>query len=482
MPLFMSDIDRSAIESLARRHGIDVDDEALSAYLEATRDQAAQFDALEPDPVESDCRVDPTPGDDEYNAFRSRFEHGGGDGPLADLDVAVKENIVVAGAPTTCGSPGFEFKPSHSATVVDRLIDDGATLVGTTNMDEFAFYITGETCTHGRIENPAVDGCVPGGSSSGSGAAVAAGLVDAALGTDTGGSVRIPASFCGVVGIKPTHQRVSRFGVVDLSQSLDHVGPLARDAETAARVLETIAGPDADDPSTRGTPEPEEYVNAVDEGVEDLRIGFVDEAMATSEDAVSDCVSATVEELADAGATVEETSLAGYKTMGAVVGAIAGLEFAAFVGANGASLATGTGTTEALHDALVSANNRGDFGENVTNLLVTNGVIADGDGSAFVAAKGLQRDFTHTVQRALDDYDALVTPTTPMVAPEFGTVQGLDGLLGVVANTAPFNCSGTPAISVPCGTVSGKPVGLQVVTDWNDEATGLRIAGRVERL
>ncbi|NHN42965.1 amidase [Halorubellus sp. JP-L1] len=478
----MSGIDRSAIEAVARRHGIDIDDETVSAFLEASRDQAAQYGALDSKSVESDYRVDPTPGDDEYNAFRYQFEHGGGDGSLADLDVAVKENIVVAGAPTTCGSPGFEFEPRHSATVVDRLVDDGATLVGTTNMDEFAFYITGETCTHGRIENPVVDGCVPGGSSSGSGAAVAAGLVDAALGTDTGGSVRIPASFCGVVGIKPTHQRVSRFGVVDLSQSLDHVGPLAPDVETAARVLETITGPDVDDPSTRGTAEPEDYVNAVDGGVEDLRIGVVGEAMATSEDAVGNCVSEAVAGLADAGATVEETSLAGYETMGPVVGAIAGLEFAAFVGANGASPATGTGTTDALREALSAANDRGDFGENVTNLLVTNGVVADGDGSPFVAAKGLQRDFTRTVREALDDYDALVTPTTPMPAPEFGTIQGLDGLLRVVENTAPFNCSGTPAVSVPCGTVSEKPVGLQVVTDWNDEPTALGVAGAVERL
>lgn len=247
-------------------------------------------------------------------------------------------------------------------------------------------------------------------------------------------------------------------------------------------MLETIVGPDADDPSTRGTPEPDAYVNAVDEGVEDLRIGVVNEAMATSRDAVSDRVSAAVDGLADAGATVEETSLPGYATMGPVVGAIAGLEFAAFVGANGTSLATGTGTTEALRDALEAANGRGEFGENVTNLLVTNGAVADVDGSPFVAAKGLQREFTRTVREALDDYDALVTPTTPMAAPEFGTVQGIDGLLRVVENTAPFNCSGTPAVSVPCGRVSGKPVGLQVVTDWNNEATGLSVAGAVEQL
>ncbi|WP_256300887.1 amidase [Haloarchaeobius salinus] len=478
----MSSIDRSDVEAVVRRHGLAPDDETVAAFLEATQDLSTQYGGLAAEHLASENHVDPTPGDDEYNAFRYRFELGDGDGRLSDLDVAVKENVVVAGVPSTCGSPGLEYEPPHNATVVDRLVDDGATLLGTTNMDEFAFYITGETCAHGRTGNPAVDGCVPGGSSSGSGAAVAAGYVDAALGTDTGGSVRIPASFCGVVGVKPTHQRVSRFGVVDLSHSLDHVGPLAGDVRTAARVLETIAGPDVADPSTRGTPEPTGYVDAVDAGVDGLDIGVVAEAMATSEDAVAARVSETVDELAEAGATAEETSLAGYATMGPAVGAIAGLEFAAFVGANGASYSTGTGTTEALREALAAANERGEFGEDVMGLLVTNGVVADGDGAEYVAAKGMQRQFTRTVADALAEYDALVMPTTPIPAPQFGELEGMDGLLRAVENTAPFNCSGTPAVSVPCGAVGGKPVGLQVVTDWNDEATALSVAGAVEAL
>ncbi|MFC4406001.1 amidase [Haloarchaeobius iranensis] len=478
----MPTIDRHDVEAVVRRYGLATDDEAVDAYLEATAELATQYGGLAAEQPAADTTVDPTPGDDEHNAFRYRFELGGGNGALSDLDLAVKENIVVAGVPSTCGSPGFEYEPPHDATVVDRLVDDGATLVGTTNMDEFAFYITGETCAHGRTSNPTVEGCVPGGSSSGSGAAVAAGLVDAALGTDTGGSVRIPASFCGVVGIKPTHQRVSRFGVVDLSHSLDHVGPLAGDVETAARVLETIAGPDGADPSTRGTPEPAGYVDAVDAGVDGLDIGVVTEAMATSEDAVADRVSETVAELEAAGATAEEVSLAGYPTMGPAVGAIAGMEFAAFVGANGASYSTGTGTTAALREALAAANERGEFGENVAGLLVTNGVLAEGDGAEYVAAKGMQRQFSRTVGEALEDYDVLVMPTTPITAPEFGELEGMDGLLRAVENTAPFNCSGTPAVSVPCGSVDGKPVGLQVVADWNDETTALRVAGAVESL
>lgn len=476
----MPEIDRTTVESVVERHGLDTDEGTVGAFLEATREQAGQYDALAAAAPESDYRVDPSPGEDEYNAFRQRFELGGGDGPLSDLEMAVKENILVAGAPSTCGSPGFEFEPPHSATVVDRLVDAGASLVGTTNMDEFAFYITGETCAHGPTRNPAVDGCVPGGSSSGSGAAVAAGYVDAALGTDTGGSVRIPASFCGVVGIKPTHQRVSRFGVVDLSQSLDHVGPLARDVETAARVLESIAGPDVADPSTRGTPAASAYADAVEGGVEGLDVAVVSEAMATSEDAVGARVSSAVDGLVDAGASADEVSLDGYATMGPAVGAIAGLEFAASVGANGASYATGTGTSEPLRGALADANGRGEFGENVAGLLVTNGVLTEGDGSAYVAAKGVQRQFTRAVRDALSEYDALVTPTTPIPAPEFGELSGMEGLLRAVENTAPFNCTGTPAVSVPCGTVDGKPVGLQVVTDWNDEATALAVARAVE--
>jgi Asp-tRNA(Asn)/Glu-tRNA(Gln) amidotransferase A subunit family amidase len=478
----MPTIEGSDVEAVVQRHGLAPDDETVAAYLAATEELATQYGGLAADPPESDTAVDPTPGDDEHNAFRYRFELGGGDGPLSTLDVAVKENVSVAGVPSTCGSPGFEYEPPHNAAVVDRLVDDGATLVGTTNMDEFAFYITGETCAHGRTGNPAVDGCVPGGSSSGSGAAVAAGYVDAALGTDTGGSVRIPASFCGVVGIKPTHQRVSRFGVVDLSHSLDHVGPLAGDVTTAARVLESIAGQDVADPSTRGTAEPTGYVDAVDAGVDGLDIGVVAEAMATSEDAVAGRVSETVAELEAAGATAEETSLAGYASMGPAVGAIAGLEFAAFVGANGASYSTGTGTTAALREALAAANERGSFGENVMGLLVTNGVVAEGDGAEYVAAKAMQRQFSRTVSDALAEYDALVMPTTPIPAPEFGELEGMDGLLRAVENTAPFNCSGTPAVSVPCGSVDGKPIGLQVVTEWNDEATALSVAGAVEAL
>ncbi|WP_191965914.1 MULTISPECIES: amidase [Haloferax] len=471
----------STVRAVARRYGIELDDAGVAAFQNAVTEQAAQYEIFPPTTPSGDSPTSIAAGDDPYNAFRYQFEFGGGSGHLVGLDVAVKENIVVAGVPTTCGSPGFEYEPPYNATVVERLRNAGASLVGTTNMDEFAFFTTGETCAHGRIENPVAEGCVPGGSSSGSGAAVAAGIVDAALGTDTGGSVRIPASFCGVVGVKPTHQTVSRFGVVDLSQSLDHVGPLASDVETAARVLEVIAGPDANDPSTRGSPQPRQYVGSLGDGVEDFHVGVVSEAMNTSEPGVVEAIETTLDKLRDAGATVEETSLPGYEMASAVVGSIAGLEFASFVGKNGASYATGTGTTEPLRAALAAANEDGAFGENVVQMLVTNGVLADGDGTEYVAAKGLQRMFTQTVCDALETYDVLVTPTTPVTAPEFGTIEGIEGLLRTVENTAPFNCSGHPAISVPTEGVDGKPVGIQFVANWNDEETAFRVAQTIEQ-
>lgn len=476
----MTDVTPSDVYAVADRHGVELDDEVVETFRSAITEQANQYAAFPPALPTDDAPGEQSVGADPYNAFRYEFELGGGSGPLSGLDVAVKENIVVSGVPTTCGSPGFEFEPSYHATVVGRLLDAGASVVGTTNMDEFAFFTTGETCAHGRIENPVVEGCVPGGSSSGSGAAVAAGIVDAALGTDTGGSVRIPASFCGVVGVKPTHQTVSRFGVVDLSLSLDHVGPLARDVETAARVLEAIAGPDANDPSTRGSPEPDSYVEALDDGVDGLRVGVVSEAMNTAESDVTEAVETALGRLRDAGATVEETSLDGYGIASAVVGAVAGLEFASFVGTNGATYATGSGTTEPLRAALAAANDRGEFGENIVQMLITNGVLVDGDGAEYVAARGVQQQFARTVREAFETYDALVTPTTPMPAPEFGAVQGMEGLLRTVENTAPFNCSGHPALSVPGGSVDDKPVGVQVVADWNDESTAFRVARLLE--
>ncbi|MXV61499.1 hypothetical protein GS429_05355 [Natronorubrum sp. JWXQ-INN-674] len=476
------DNDSDAVRDAATAFGIDLEPEEIAAYADGIDDVRAQLSTLESSTPETDERAaDVSEGTDQHNAFRYRCRLSGETGALAGLEVAVKDCIAVAGVPMTCGSAAVEFTPDYSATVTRRLLDAGADLVGTTNMDEFAYFSTGETCAHGRTENPVVDGCVPGGSSSGSGAAVAAGAVDVALGSDTGGSIRIPASFCGVVGFKPTHRTVPRFGFADLSPSLDHVGPLARDVETAAKSLEAISGPAHADPSTLGVEPATGVADAVGKPVDELRIGVVEEAMALSTDGVVETVRDGTTALADAGATVEDVSVPGYLEAPLAVLGTMGPEFSRLIRTNGQLYGTGTGYSEAWRTAVATTTDSGGYGENVRDQLITGDATdATTDGRLYVAAQNVRREFTETVDDRLADYDALVTPTTPIPAPPFGEVTALDDLVQTVANTGPFNLTGHPALSVPCGETDGKPVGFQIVADRHAEPTAVRLGATVE--
>lgn len=470
----MGDINR--LHELADQYGLSLDDP--DAAVGRVEDSIEQFGALDPSLPGSAPATDVREADDEYNAFRQRFDLPADDGPLADLSVATKENVCVAGVPMTCGSEAFAFTPGYSATVVRRLQDAGATLVGTTNMDEFAMFTTGETCRHGEITNPTVPDRVPGGSSGGSGAAVAAGMVDAALGSDTGGSIRIPASFCGVVGLKPTHRAVPRFGFVDLAPSLDHVGPLATDVETAARVLEAIAGPSPEDPSTLGATSATGVAGAVDRDVSGMRVALVEDALAVSADAVAETVRETAADLPVAVDTVSLPTLESLIALSAITGG----EFAALVRNHGQVYGTGTGYSEPYRAALAEMD-LSDLGENVRNSLLTSASVLDAtDDAAYAAAQGFRREFTRRVMELLSEYDALVTPTTPKTALEFGAVQTRDDLVETLANTGPFDLTGHPALSVPHGEVEGRPVGFQVVTDYHDEATAVALGSAVEEL
>lgn len=473
--------DSHSVRTVARTFGIDLDDDAIDAYAAEVDGNREQFAQLEPSTPQGTTATDVHEAEDEYNAFRYRCTLSGRAGPLADLAVAVKDNVAVAGVPMTCGSAAVAFTPPYSATVVRRLLDRGADLVGTTNMDEFAYFTTGETCAHGPVENPAVDGCVPGGSSAGSGAAVAAGLVDAALGSDTGGSIRIPASFCGVVGLKPTHRAVPRFGFADLAPSLDHVGPLAPDVETAARVLDAIAGPTPEDPGTLGVEPATDLASAVGAGVDDLRVGVLTDAMETATDGVAGAVREGVAAIEAAGASVEDVSVPGYGNAPLIEFALVGAEFAQLLRANGQVYGTGTGYSEPWRAAVEATTDRGGYGENVRDqLLVGGGVDAATDGAVYVAAQNERRAFTAAVDDALAGLDAIVTPTTPHAAPAFGAVDDLPAFVRTVEHTAPFNLTGHPALSVPCGSTDGKPVGLQVVADRHAERVAIRIGSAVE--
>ncbi|PSQ40659.1 Asp-tRNA(Asn)/Glu-tRNA(Gln) amidotransferase subunit GatA, partial [Halobacteriales archaeon QS_9_68_42] len=238
-----------------------------------------------------------------------------GSGPLDGVTVAVKDNISTEGVRTTCGSAMLaEYVPPYDATVVERLTEAGATIVGKTNMDEFGMGTTTETSAFGPTENPAAEGRVPGGSSGGSAAAVADGDTDLALGSDTGGSVRCPAAFCGVVGIKPTYGLVSRYGLVAYANSLEQIGPLAPTVEGAAGLLDVIAGPDERDATTRGAPADASYADAADGDVEGLTVGVLTELLEGADEGVQSAFEAALEDLQEAGATTEAVSLPSVET------------------------------------------------------------------------------------------------------------------------------------------------------------------------
>jgi Asp-tRNA(Asn)/Glu-tRNA(Gln) amidotransferase A subunit family amidase len=476
-------IEKERVRELSADFGIELSDDEIASYVDRAEEMESSLGHLRPDPPDSEGARGVVVADDEYNAFRYRFTTDGGDGPLSNLSVAVKDNISVAGVPMTCGSDTLEFTPSHHATVVRQLLSSGADLVGTTNMDELALYTTGETCAHGRTLNPRVDGCVPGGSSSGSGAAVAAGLMDIAIGSDTGGSVRIPASFCGVVGFKPTHRSVSRCGYADLAPSLDHLGPIADSVETAARALEAIGGRDVRDPSTKVSNPPTDIASATTESPAGLQIAEIEEALELSDDVVADAVSDTTRALADEGVSVDSISIDGYEDTPFVLPRISGAEFATYMEKNGLTYGTGTGYSEEWRAAVEAANETGEYGENVTDRLVPNSaLLAATGGQTYATAQTIRQQFTARVSDALDRYDALICPTTAMLPPEFGAIDEREDVQRTVANTAPFNLTGHPALSVPCGEVDGNPVGIQIVADWNDEATAVTLGSAVERL
>ena len=467
----------AAVEAAAATYGITLSAEERAGYAleaEVTEDLLGDLD---PTAFESAAAADVAPGGDEYNAFRYRCDLPGADaGSLSGLDVAVKDNIAVAGVPMTCGSAAVDFEPGYHAAVVERLVGAGAALVGTTNMDEFAYYTTGETCAHGPVENPNADG-VPGGSSSGSGAAVAAGLVDAALGTDTGGSVRIPASFCGVVGLKPTFRTVPRFGFADLASSLDHIGPLAPDVETAARVLGALNGPDHRDPSTHGTPVPDP-TEGLDADPAGSRVGLVTEAQDGADDTVATAVAGVADRLADAGVTVETVSLPGFDTQPLVNSAVTATEFTTLLAQAGQDYGVGTGYSDTWREA-VAGMDADELGENVRGRLVVGRALAAATEGGYVAAQNARHEFHATVEGRLEDYDALLLSTTPMTAPDFGEVSEDTDLLRTIAHTSPFNLTGHPALSVPVAA-DGAPVGCQVVADWYDEATAVALGRAIE--
>jgi aspartyl-tRNA(Asn)/glutamyl-tRNA(Gln) amidotransferase subunit A len=426
---------------------------------------------------------------------------GASDGPLAGTTVAVKDNISTEGVRTTCGSAMLEdYVPPYDATVVEKLKAAGATIVGKANMDEFGMGSTTETSAFGPTENPAAPGRVPGGSSGGSAAAVAAGEADLALGSDTGGSVRNPAAFCGVVGIKPTYGLVSRYGLVAYANSLEQIGPLAPTVAEAAALLDVISGQDPNDATTREVSEAQrgsnsragdaretgadsDYASAADGDVEGTTIGVPTELVEGADEAVRERFEATLDDLRADGATVEEVSLPSVEHAVEAYYVIAMSEASSNLARfDGVRYGKSGGYEGNWNEAF--SRSREAFGEEVKRriLLGTYALSAGYHDKYYKQAQDarawLKQDFDETFEQV----DVVASPTMP--TPPFEQGESLDDPLQMYladANTVPANLADLPAISVPAGEVEGGPVGVQFVGPAFGEEEIVRVGSAAEQ-
>ncbi|WP_247000467.1 Asp-tRNA(Asn)/Glu-tRNA(Gln) amidotransferase subunit GatA [Halosolutus gelatinilyticus] len=405
---------------------------------------------------------------------------GDGDGPLAGTTVAVKDNISTAGVRTTCGSRMLEeYVPPYDATVVSRLKDAGATIVGKANMDEFGMGTTNETSYFGPVENPAAPGRVPGGSSGGSAAAIAAGEADLALGSDTGGSIRCPAAFCGIVGIKPTYGLVSRYGLVAYGNSLEQIGPFANTVEDAAALLDVIAGSDDRDGTTREAGDDANYADAATGDVEGLSIGVPTELLDGAHEGVVETFWDAIADLEDRGAEYHEVTLPSVEHAVEAYYVIAMSEassnLARFDGVRYGHSADADGN---WNETFARTRKEG-FGDEVKRriLLGTYALSAGYHDKYYKKAQDARAWVKQDFDEALSEADVLASPTMPV--PPFELGESLDDPLQMYladANTVPVNLADLPAISVPAGETDGLPVGLQLVGPAFGEARLIRAA------
>jgi aspartyl-tRNA(Asn)/glutamyl-tRNA(Gln) amidotransferase subunit A len=418
-------------------------------------------------------------------AADERLRRGDAARALEGVPLAFKDVLCTRGIVTTCASRILAgFVPPYDATAVARLLGAGAILLGKTNCDEFAMGSSTENSAVRPVRNPWGLDRVPGGSSGGSAAAVAADLAAGALGTDTGGSVRQPAALCGVVGLKPTYGRVSRYGLVAFASSLDQIGPLAKDVRDAALLLEVMAGPDPMDSTAAAEPVPA-YRAALDLGVRGLTLGVPDEYFVAGLDPeVEHAVRAAIGLLERLGARTRRVSLphtdAGVATYYIVAPAEAASNLARYDGVKYGYRAPGARDVVAM-----TARTRGEgFGPEVRRrIMLGTYVLSAGYYEAYYAQAQrvrtlIRRDF----DRAFADVDAIVSPTAP--TPAFKLGEKVDDPLAMYLNdvfTIPAPLAGVPAVSVPAGfSGGGLPIGLQLIGKPFDEATLFRIAGAYE--
>jgi aspartyl-tRNA(Asn)/glutamyl-tRNA(Gln) amidotransferase subunit A len=472
-------IERTATELLGRLSQGEITSEALTdQFLQTIRQRDAKVQAF--------LRVDETGAREQARAVDARRKRGERLGPLAGLPIAVKDVLCTAGKPTTCGSKILQnFKPPYDAHVITRLMQADAVLLGKTNMDEFAMGSSTENSAYQTTRNPWNLEHIPGGSSGGSAAAVAACEAPLALGSDTGGSIRQPASLCGIVGLKPTYGRVSRFGLVAFASSLDQVGPLAHDVTDTALLLEVIAGHDQRDSTSVDRPVPP-YRQTIDQPVRPLTIGVAREYFGEGLDPeVEQSLRAALRVYEQLGATIKDVSLPhsqfAIATYYLVATAEASSNLARYDGVH-------YGYRAAAFDNLVDmyCRSRGEgFGKEVKRriMLGTYALSSGYKDAYYLKALKVRRLIKEDFDKAFAVCDVVVGPTSPTAAFKIGekTENPLAMYLSDIY-TISSNLAGITGISIPCGfTRAGLPIGLQIQAAPFEEEKLLRVARMHER-
>jgi aspartyl-tRNA(Asn)/glutamyl-tRNA(Gln) amidotransferase subunit A len=475
----MSDVVRwTATETASRVRARDLSAEAVTrAHLDRVNAIEPRLDAflhvLEERALRQARRVD------------TAIAEGRDPGVLAGVPIAIKDVLDLAGEPTTCASRILEgYRPPFTATAVQRLEAAGAVVLGKTNMDEFAMGSSTENSAYKKTKNPWDETRVPGGSSGGSAAAVAASMAPLALGTDTGGSIRQPAALCGVVGLKPTYGRVSRHGLVAFASSLDQVGPLARTVEDVALSASVVCGADPRDATSAREPVPD-FLAALQGGARGLSVGVPTSALAEGVEAGTlAAFHESLRVLENEGAHLVEVSLPSLPHAIAAYYIVATAEASSNLARyDGVRYGLRAGSARDLRHMYGESRDRG-FGPEVKRrILLGTFVLSAGYYDAYyVQAQKVRTLIRRDFEAAFEACDVIATPTTPTPAFRLGekTEDPLQMYLADIF-TVPANLAGIPGLSVPCGLVAGLPVGLQLLGRPFDEATLLRLGHAFER-
>jgi aspartyl-tRNA(Asn)/glutamyl-tRNA(Gln) amidotransferase subunit A len=447
--------------------------------------EALRFAGQENPRTDAYLRFAPERAIDAARHVDEKLARGEDAGPLAGVPVAVKDVILTKSLRSTAGSGLLEnYIPPYDATAVIRLEQAGGVIIGKTNCDEFAMGSSNENSAFGPVRNPVALDRVPGGSSGGSAAVVAQGTAVLSLGSDTGGSIRQPASFCGVVGITPTYGRVSRYGLIAFASSLDHIGPFARNVKDAARLLQVIAGRDEMDSTSAFAPVPD-YPSMLDGKVTGVRIGLPREYFKGLASETGDLIQRGVETLKKAGCEILDLSLPATEYAIAcyyiICTAEASSNLARF---DGVRYTTRSKDPANLIDMYRSTRGEGFGAECKRRIMLGTYVLSAGYYDAYyLKAQKVRTLIARDFARAFEQVDAIVTPVSPFPAFKLGEklADPLEMYLSDIY-TITGSLAGIPCMSVPCGrTPSGLPVGMQILTKHFDESGMLRVADAFER-